>query len=138
MPASRRHRAAHDERREPCARRGVDLHRATLASWVCQVSFHLRPVVDYLTAALKTSEKLGLDVFGLWLDEQRERVSPRSRLVEKLTYIANQWDGLLVFLKLEGETCGASPSQAQPPACPMSTDHHASIASAFHYCNGRQ
>ncbi len=36
--------------------------------------------------------------FGLWLDEQRSRVSPRSRLGEKLTYIANQWDGLLAFL----------------------------------------
>ena len=36
--------------------------------------------------------------FGVWLDEQRSRVSPRSRLGEKLTYIANQWDGLLVFL----------------------------------------
>ena len=31
--------------------------------------------------------------FGVWLDEQR------SRLGEKLTYIANQWDGLLVFLR---------------------------------------
>ena len=30
-------------------------------------------------------------------DEQRSRVSPRSRLGEKLTYIANQWGGLLVF-----------------------------------------
>ena len=28
----------------------------------------------------------------------------------RLTYIANQWDGLLVFLKLEGETCGTPPS----------------------------
>ena len=36
--------------------------------------------------------------FGVWFDEQRSRVSPRSRLGEKLTCIANQWDGLLVFL----------------------------------------
>ena len=36
--------------------------------------------------------------FGVWLDEQRSRVSPRSRLGKKLTYIANQWDGLLAFL----------------------------------------
>ena len=36
--------------------------------------------------------------FGVWLDEQRSRVSPRSRLGEKLTYIANQWEGLVVFL----------------------------------------
>ena len=224
-------------------RSGIELHRATLASWVGHASFHLRPVVDCLTAALKKSEKLGLDettvrvldpgrgktktgymwtlvrderpwggadppgvvfryasgrggkhgakllegfsgtaqvdgysghnlltrsdrpevpvrlancwaharrglkevfdssgspiaaaglrqiarlyaiekkirgeppatrqairwtesapivnAFGVWLDEQRSRISPRSRLGEKLTYIANQWGGLLVFL----------------------------------------
>ena len=39
-----------------------------------------------------------VNAFGVWLDEQRSRVSPRSRLGEKLAYIANQWDGLLVFL----------------------------------------
>ena len=39
-----------------------------------------------------------VNAFGVWLDEQRSRVSPRSRLGEKLSYIANQWDGLLVFL----------------------------------------
>ena len=33
-----------------------------------------------------------VNAFGVWLDEQR------SRLGEKLTYIANQWEGLLVFL----------------------------------------
>ncbi len=225
------------------ARFGVELHRSTLASWVGRASFHLRPVVDCLARALKTSAKLGMDEttvrvldpgrgrtktgymwtmvrderpwsgadppgvvysyapgrggkhgekllegfsgtlqidgysgynrlrrsdrpdgaltltacwaharrglkevfdssgsaiakaglqriarlyaieekirgepaatrqavrwtesaplvngFGVWLDEQRSRVSPRSRLGEKLTYIANQWDGLLAFL----------------------------------------
>ena len=30
--------------------------------------------------------------------EQRSRVSARSRLGEKLTYIANHWDGLQTFL----------------------------------------
>ena len=39
-----------------------------------------------------------VNTFGVCLDEQRSRVSPRSRLGEKLTYIANQWDGLLAFL----------------------------------------
>ena len=39
-----------------------------------------------------------VNAFGAWLDKQRSRVSPRSRLGEKLTYIANQWDGLLTFL----------------------------------------
>ena len=49
--------------------------------------------------AIRWTEAAALvNAFGVWLDEQRERVSPRSRLGEKLTYIANQWDGLLVFL----------------------------------------
>ena len=39
-----------------------------------------------------------VNAFGVWLDEQRSRVSPRSRLGEKLSYIANQWDRMLVFL----------------------------------------
>ena len=39
-----------------------------------------------------------VNAFGVWLDEQRSRVSPGSRLGEKLAYVANQWDGLLVFL----------------------------------------
>ena len=39
-----------------------------------------------------------VNAFGLWLAEQRSLVSPKSRLGEKLSYIANQWDGLLVFL----------------------------------------
>ncbi len=36
--------------------------------------------------------------FGVWLRKQRARVSPKSRLGEKLAYIANHWDGLQVFL----------------------------------------
>ena len=36
--------------------------------------------------------------FGVWLKEQRARVSARSRLGEKLAYIARHWDGLRVFL----------------------------------------
>ena len=36
--------------------------------------------------------------FEKWLKEQRSRVSAKSRLGEKLTYIANHWDGLQTFL----------------------------------------
>ncbi len=39
-----------------------------------------------------------LEDFGVWLRRQRARVSPKSRLGEKLAYIANHWDGLQVFL----------------------------------------
>jgi transposase len=37
--------------------------------------------------------------FGEWLQQQRLRVSAKSRLGEKLTYIHNQWDGLQTFLQ---------------------------------------
>ncbi len=36
--------------------------------------------------------------FGVWPRKQRARKSPKSRLGEKLAYIANHWDGLQVFL----------------------------------------
>ena len=39
-----------------------------------------------------------MHVIALDLGADQRRVSPRSRLGGKLTYIANQWDGLLVFL----------------------------------------
>ena len=44
--------------------------------------------------AVRWTESVPLvNAFGVWLDEQRSRVSRRSRLGEKLTYIANQWAG---------------------------------------------
>jgi len=36
--------------------------------------------------------------FGDWLKQKRARISARSRLGEKLNYIANHWGGLQVFL----------------------------------------
>lgn len=36
--------------------------------------------------------------FGDWLQWQRLKISSKSRLVEKLTYIHNHWDGLQTFL----------------------------------------
>ena len=49
-------------------------------------------------AIRKTRSAPLVDAFGQWLRAQRARVSRKSRIGEKLTYIANQWDGLLVFL----------------------------------------
>ena len=40
-----------------------------------------------------------IEEFGVWLTEQRARVSAKSRLGEALAYIARHWDGLLVFLE---------------------------------------
>ena len=39
-----------------------------------------------------------VQAFGEWLKQQRARVSPKSRLGEKLAYIARHWDGLRLFL----------------------------------------
>tara|TARA_R110001592_G_scaffold206220_1_gene456973 strand:+ start:365 stop:1939 length:1575 start_codon:yes stop_codon:yes gene_type:complete len=39
-----------------------------------------------------------VESFGTWLTEHRSRISAKSRLGEKLTYIANHWDGLQTFL----------------------------------------
>ena len=39
-----------------------------------------------------------VQAFGDWLKQRRARVSPKSRLGEKLAYIARHWDGLQLFL----------------------------------------
>jgi len=39
-----------------------------------------------------------VEAFGVWLDQQRRRVSPKSGLGKKLAYIDRHWDGLRVFL----------------------------------------
>ena len=36
--------------------------------------------------------------FGEWLEAERRKISTKSRLGEKLTYIHNHWDGLQTFL----------------------------------------
>jgi transposase len=43
------------------ARSGVNIHRSTLADWVCVAAFHLGPVVDRLAEHLKSSGKLFMD-----------------------------------------------------------------------------
>ncbi len=43
------------------ARSGLNLDRSTLAGWIGQASFHLRPVVDHMLRELKTSAKLFVD-----------------------------------------------------------------------------
>ena len=37
-------------------------------------------------------------VFGEWLQAERRKISAKSRLGEKLTYIHNHWNGLQTFL----------------------------------------
>lgn len=53
---------------------------------------------DKRLAVRKTLTAPLVAAFGQWLKEKRARVSAKSRLGEKLAYIANHWDGLQVFL----------------------------------------
>ena len=66
-----------------------------------------------------------IEAFGVWLKEQRARISPKSRLGEKLSYIANHWDGLQVFLgagadsdRAEARACGRAQRTSAPTRCP--------------------
>ena len=56
-----------------------------------------RPPAERLAARQARSAPI-VARFKTWLETQRARVSRKSRLGEKLAYIANHWDGLLVFL----------------------------------------
>lgn len=49
-------------------------------------------------SARKTRSAPLVAAFGEWLQTQRTRVSAKSRLGEKLAYIANHWEGLQNFL----------------------------------------
>ena len=49
-------------------------------------------------SARQARSALLVAAFGNWLQAQRQRVSAKSRLGEKLTYIANHWEGLQTFL----------------------------------------
>ncbi|MCY4549599.1 MAG: transposase [Defluviicoccus sp.] len=76
-------------------RAGARRRRATCGRWRATSGRGPGPTRQFV----RWTESAPLvNAFGVWLDEQRSRVSPRSRLGEKLTYIANQWDRMLVFL----------------------------------------
>jgi transposase len=49
-------------------------------------------------AARQELTKPMVDDFERWLKTARSRISAKSRLGEKLSYIANHWDGLQAFL----------------------------------------
>lgn len=53
---------------------------------------------DQRLSARQARTKPLMDDFGLWLRDQRSRISAKSRLGEKLAYISRHWDGLQMFL----------------------------------------
>lgn len=53
---------------------------------------------DQRLSARQARTKPLMNDFGLWLRDQRSRISAKSRLGEKLAYISRHWDGLQIFL----------------------------------------
>ena len=85
---------AFDSNGSPIARAGLDR-----IAQLYRIEEKIRGEPPATRQAIRWTESAPLvNAFGVWLDEQRSRVSPRSRLGEKLTYIANQWNELLAFL----------------------------------------
>ena len=82
-----------------------DSHRSTIAAeglrriakmYAIEKSIRGEPPEVRLAARQARTAPL-IEDFGAWLRRQRARISPKSRLGEKLAYIANHWDGLQVF-----------------------------------------
>jgi hypothetical protein len=79
----------------PIAREGL---AQIAALYKVEAEIRGRPAAERLAARQARSAPL-VEAFGIWLERQRARVSKKSRLGQALSYIANQWDGLQVFLQ---------------------------------------
>ena len=84
----------HESHRSPVAEEGL---RRIAALYAIESEIRGASADERRTVRQARSAPLVAD-FGLWLRERRARVSPRSRLGEKLAYVGNHWDGLRVFL----------------------------------------
>ncbi|MDE0096746.1 MAG: IS66 family transposase [Gammaproteobacteria bacterium] len=84
----------HDSHRSPVAAEGL---RRIAQMYAIEKEIRGKPAEFRLEVRQARTEPLVED-FGIWLRRERGRVSPKSRLGEKLAYIGNHWDGLLVFL----------------------------------------
>ena len=85
----------HESHRSPVAEEGL---RRIAALYAIESEIRGQPADVRRTVGQARSAPL-VEEFGTWLREQRDRVSPRARLGEKLVYIGNHWDGLQVFLQ---------------------------------------
>ena len=84
----------HDSHRSTIAAEGL---RRIAAMYAIEKEIRGEPAEVRLAVRQARTAPLVKD-FGVWLRRQRARISPKSRLGEKLAYIANHWDGLQVFL----------------------------------------
>ena len=92
--ARRKLREIHDSHRSPVAAEGL---RRIAAMYAIEKEVRGEPPGVRLAVRRARTAPLVED-FGVWLRRQRARVSPKSRLGEKLAYIGNHWEGLKAFL----------------------------------------
>ena len=84
-----------DSDRSPIAAEGL---RRIAELYAIEAEIRGRTAKQRLTVRKARSAPLVAD-FGIWLTEQRKLVSAKSRLGQKLGYIARHFDGLKVFLE---------------------------------------
>ena len=93
--ARRKLKEVYDRDGSPIAREGLD----RIAQFY-EIEAEIRglPLGQRLSARTARTAPLVAE-FRVWLDEQRSKVSAKSRLGEKLGYIHRHWEGLQQFLK---------------------------------------
>ena len=84
----------HESHRSKVAEEGL---RRIAAMYAIEKEIRGEPPEVRLTVRQARTAPL-VEEFGVRLRQQRARVSPKSRLGEKLAYIGNHWAGLQVFL----------------------------------------
>ena len=90
----RRLRETHDSSGSEIAAEGL---RRIAELYSIEADIRGSPPERRLAERRKRSAPL-VEAFGEWLKQQRARVSPKSRLGEKLGYIARHWNDLQLFL----------------------------------------
>ena len=93
--ARRKLREVFERDRSPIAAEGL---RRIAELYAIETEIRATPAEQRLAVRQARSAAL-VDAFGVWLREQRSRVSPKSRLGKKLAYIARHWQGLQVFVQ---------------------------------------
>jgi len=92
--ARRKLREIHERDGSPIAADGLD---RIAALYRIEAEISGQPPESRLAVRQQRSAPL-VEAFGHWLKEKRSRLSAKSRLGEKLAYIARHWEGLQAFL----------------------------------------
>ena len=131
--ARRKLREIHDSHRSPVAAEGL---RRIAAMYAIEKEVRGEPPGVRLAVRRARTAPLVED-FGVWLRRQRARVSPKSRLGEKLAYIGNHWEGLKAFLPRRARGDGQQRrGERHPAACAEPQERPCSLATTKEPCPG--